>query len=374
MAGQKRVVVLGGTGHFGARICRRLVNDPSIDLVVTSRSADRAARLVDDLRSHSRSVASAAVDQDVDDVPTRLKELGTAIVIHTAGPYQGRDYSVARACIEAGCHYIDLADGRAFVEEFDSLDDAAKQAGVTLVSGASTLPGVSSAVLDEYRKRFSHIDSIEIVIAPAHQTPRGPGTVAAVLGYCGESLRMLRHGEWSTVHGWQDLRLQRCREFGTRLSGACDVPDLGLFPDYVVGVRTVTFHAALEAPWEQLALWCMAVLRRTGLVDDWARHAGKFSRVSERLIRLGSVRGGMRIRLRGADCDGRSQSHEWVLAAGSNHGPEIPCTPAIVLTKKLVRGELTHPGARPCLGLFSIDELMAELSGFDIRVTEHLSN
>ena len=59
-----------------------------------------------------------------------------------------------------------------------------------------------------------------------------------------------------------------------------------------------------------------------------------------------------------------------VLAAGSNHGPEIPCTPAIVLTRKLVRGEWAQPGAGPCLGLFSIDELMAELAGFDIQVKD----
>ena len=60
-----RVAVFGGTGHFGARICRRLIGDPSIDLVVTSRSENRAARLAEDLRAHSHSVASAAIDQGV---------------------------------------------------------------------------------------------------------------------------------------------------------------------------------------------------------------------------------------------------------------------------------------------------------------------
>ena len=364
-------MVFGGTGHFGARVCRRLAGDPRIDLVVTSRSADRAERLAADIHSGTHKVESEAVDQDRDDIPRRLRELEADIVIHTAGPYQGRDYSVARACIEADCHYIDLADGRAFVEKFESLDEAAKRAGVTLVSGASTLPGVSSAVVNEYRSRFRRIDSIEIVIAPAHQTPRGPGTVAAVLGYCGEPFRTLRGGEWSSVYGWQDLRLQRSRDFGTRLSGACDVPDLGLFPHYVYGVKTVSFHAALEAPWEQLALWFMAGLRRTGIVRDWARHAHRFSRLSDKLIRLGSVRGGMRVRISGVDPDGETLVVEWVLVAGSNHGPEIPCTPAIVLAKKLIRGELAKPGARPCLGMFSVEELMAELSGFDVRCFEN---
>ena len=363
--------MLGGTGHFGERICRRLAGVPNIELVVTSRSADRAANLAALLKDDTYAVGSAAIDQDVDDIARRLRELGAGIVIHTAGPYQGQDYSVARACIDAGCHYIDLADGRAFVEGFSGLDQAAQQAGVRLVCGASTLPGVSSAVVDENRDRFRRIDSIETVIAPAQRTPRGFGTVAAVLGYCGEPLLMLRGGEWKTVFGWQGLHLQRSRDFGTRLSAVCDVPDLGLFPGYVAEVKTVSFHAALEAPWEQLALWLMAGLRRAGLVRDWARHARGFTWLSDRLSRFGSVRGGMRVRLRGIAGNGESCTLDRVLVAGSNHGPEIPCTPAIVLAKKLIGGEITRPGAGPCLGLFSVDELMAELSGFDVRSAEY---
>jgi hypothetical protein len=341
-----------------------------MDLVVTSRSAGRAAQLADELRGGLYEVGSAAIDQDVDDVARRLTALDADVVIHTAGPYQGQDYAVARACIEAGCHYIDLADGRAFVGQFGRLDAAAKRAGVSLVTGASTLPGISGAVVDAHRGRFDRIDSIETVIAPAHQTPRGPGTVAAVLGYCGEPFRSLREGEWKQVYGWQDLRLERFPDLGTRLSGACDVPDLELFPRYVNGVRSVSFHAALEAPWEQLALWSMAGLRRARLVRDWARHARGFSRLSEKLIRLGSTRGGMRVRLKGVAGDGGPQTLDWILVAENNHGPEIPCTPAIVLARKLMHGEITQRGAGPCLGLFSVDELLEEFSNFDIRCSE----
>jgi saccharopine dehydrogenase-like NADP-dependent oxidoreductase len=359
--------VFGATGHFGARICRRLAGLPGIELVATSRSGERAGELARVLGGSSSNVEATAIDQGSGDLRVRLRDLDAAIVIHTAGPYQGQDYTVASACIDAGCHYVDLADGRAFVEGFDTLDAAAKRAGVVLVSGASTLPGVSSAVIDAYRDRFRCIDAIETVIAPAHRTPRGLGTVQAVLGYCGKPFRVLRGGEWGTVYGWQDLRLQRLREFGTRLSGACDVPDLALFPRYVGTVKTVSFHAALEAPWEHLALWLMAGLRRTGLARDWARHARMFSVISDRLLRFGSDRGGMRVRLRGDGQDGEARVIDWLLEAANNHGPEIPCTPAIILAKKILRGDLQQPGARPCLGLFSVEELMAELSGFEVR-------
>jgi saccharopine dehydrogenase-like NADP-dependent oxidoreductase len=368
MQEHSRVVVFGGTGHFGARICRRLAKLPDLDLTVTSRSAVKAKELAANIRNEGgvADVASAAVDQEAEDLVDQLRTLSPAVVIHTAGPYQGQDYRVAEACIAAGCHYVDLADGRQFVAGFNVLDAAAKDAGVVLISGASTLPGVSSSVIDKLRGRFQSVERVETSIAPAHQTPRGLGTVRAVLSYCGAPFNTWRDGEWRTVHGWQDLRWQRYPSLGRRLSGACDVPDLALFPDYVPGVKTVSFHAALEAPWEQLGLWAMAWLARVGLVRDWARFARRFSVISERLIRCGSIRGGMHIRIQGTDVDGKAQTCDWHLVAEQNHGPEIPCTPAIVIAKKMLEGELLEPGAYPCLGLFTVEEFMQELSGFDV--------
>ncbi len=366
MSGKPRVVVFGGTGHFGTRICRRLAKEPDLELIVTSRSAERAIRLAAELQDQAATVNIAAVDQDAPDLAARLRELNPTVVIHTAGPYQGQDYGVAQACIDAGCHYVDLADGRQFVAGFDSLDAAAKEVGVVLVTGASTLPGVSSAVVNQMRDRFQSIERIETSIAPAHQTPRGPGTVRAVLSYCGAPFDTWHDGEWRTVYGWQDLRWQRYPSLGRRLSGACDVPDLALFPDYVPGVRTVSFHAALEAPWEQLGLWVMAWLTRIGIVRDWTRFAPAFLAMSERLIRLGSRRGGMQLRIDGMGLDGKAHTCHWQLVAEQNHGPEIPCTPTIVVAKQLLAGKLSEPGAYPCLGLFTVAELMAELADFDI--------
>ncbi len=80
----------------------------------------------------------------------------------------------------------------------------------------------------------------------------------------------------------------------------------------------------------------------------------------------------MRVRLKGTTADGASQTLDWNLVAENNHGPEIPCTPAIVLTNKLVRGEITRRGAQPCLGMFSMGELLEELSIFDIRSSENV--
>ena len=362
----RRILVLGATGNFGARISRRLAVREDIRLVVSSRDEDRARSHANDISSAGADISAIALDQSAPDLPERLRSIAPDVVIHTAGPYQGQDYSVAKACIDAGCHYVDLADGRDFVANIGILDDAARAAGVAAISGASTLPALPAAVVDEVQAEFDAIESVEICIAPAHRTPRGPSTVRAVLSYCGRPFEIPVNGKRQRRYGWQDLRGFRMPGLGLRLSAACDVPDFDVLPSYVEGLRTVEFRAALEAPWEHIALWSMAWLTRLGLVRTWDKQVGRFISLGERLMFLGSETGGMRVRVRGKTRIGQPSEQEWRLIARRNHGPEIPCTPSIVIAEKLLAGEIA-PGARPCVGLLSLVEFESAMSGFDIE-------
>ena len=365
----KRIVIIGGTGHFGGRICRRLVAQPALEMTVTSRRLSSAQRFVDDLvaSGSATTIKAAALDQSSAEFESELRALDPDVVIHTAGPYQGQDYRVAKACIRAGSHYIDLADGREFVRGFASLDGDARRNNLLLVSGASTLPGLSSVVIDSLRDRFDTIKKIEISIAPAHQTPRGKSTISAVLSYCGMPVPMLIDGTWQTKHGWQDLRRHRYPDFGLRLSGACDVPDLELLPDYVAGVDTVTFHAALESKLEQVTLWIMGWITRAGIIKKWDGLVPMFQKISDRLIGFGSDVGGMHIEISGSCNDNEAVSLTWNLVARQNHGPEIPCSPALILARKLLADEISTRGALPCLGMFSLSEFASEIADFDVR-------
>jgi hypothetical protein len=363
------VVVIGATGHFGGRICRRILTETDIELVVTSRSsesADGLAKTLTAIRPQAK-VRAAALDLDAPNFAEILASLNPDIVIHTAGPYQGQDYRVAEACIDCASHYIDLADGRDFVTQFPALDERARDKDILLISGASTLPGLSSGVIDSLRDQFQQIDEIDISIAPAHQTSRGAGTVAAVLSYCGKPFSVLVEGQRTTMHGWQNMKSQRYADLGFRLSAACDVPDLALLPEYVEGVSTVTFRAALEAKWEHIALWLMGWLCRARIVRSWTAAIPFFQWTSDRLIRLGSQTGGMQITLSGKSPVNLPKLVTWQLTARNNHGPEIPCTPALILARKLISGELQIRGAYACLGLITLGDFDHETDDLDIE-------
>ncbi len=347
-----RIVVIGGHGNFGARICRALAADQGIEIVAAGR---RPARSVD------AGTRECTLDIAAPDFPDRLAALRPGMVIHCAGPFQDQDYGVASAAIAAGAHYIDLADGRRFVADFSAaLDGAARAAGVLAVSGASTLPALSSAVIDSVSARFRAVRGIWIAIAPGQRAPRGAATVRAVLSYAGRSFQWLSGGKWSAAWGWQELRRIAFDGLGVRWAAACDVPDLELLPQRYAGARTVEFHAALEVAVQHFGLWLVAALRRGGIPVPLERWSDRLDRASAFLDALGSDRGGMLVSIACERVDGGRALVEWHLTAEAGDGPEVPCMAAILLARKLARGELLQRGALPCIGLITLGEFESE--------------
>ena len=357
------VLVLGGYGHFGARICRALSNTDGIRLVIAGRDAAQASKLARELGPQHQGVA---LDCTASNLAARLRELSVNVVVHTCGPFQGQGYHVARACVAAGAHYIDLADGRAFVAGINELDDAARERGVLVASGASTLPALSSAVIDEHCEHFARLDAIDISIAPAQRTPRGVATLEAVLSYCGKPFDAWEQGRWRAVYGWQDMHRFRYPEIGARWLARCDVPDLQLFPARYSGVQRVRFDAGLELALAQGVFWLLAGVVRAG----WIANAGRTARFMQTWGRhfdwMGGDSGGMHVGLCGADREGHPARIDWYLVARRGHGPEIPCIPAIVLARKLAAGNLKARGALPCMGLMTLAEFAAAVAHLDI--------
>lgn len=359
-----RVVLIGATGVFGSRIARRLAGDPRFMLILVGRQRSALEALREEVGDASVEVAT--LDVAALDLPTALARLAPQLLIHTAGPFQGQDYRVAEACLACGSDYIDLADGRDFVSGIGRLDERARQAGRLLVSGASSVPALSSAVVDALLPRFSALQSIEHAINPGNRTPRGDATVASILGYCRRPIRVWRDGRWQHVHGWMSGKRQLF-PFGRRRVGVCEVPDLELFPARYPQVRTVLFRAGLELPLLQWGTWCAAWLVRLGLVCSLAAYAPRLSRFSERFMRFGSDVGGMVVELAGLGIDGAPLRLRWWLDAAAGDGPQVPVTPAVVLTQRLADGLVMAKGAQPCMGLLTLDQLTDGFTGYALN-------
>lgn len=361
-----RILVIGGYGNFGSYIARSLSSDPQIRLLIGGRNRAKAASFAAGL-----DAANAAEGHVIDlngDVAAALDLIAPDVVVHTTGPFQKQDYRVPRACIARGCHYIDLADARDFVARISELDAAARDREVLVVSGASSVPCLTAAVIDHYRPGFERLKRVDYGISAAQQTNRGLATTSAVLSYVGKSFTQLREGRMQPVFGWQDSHAVRYPELGTRWFGNCDIPDLELFPNRYPELRDIRFAAGHELKILHAGTWALGWLVRLGLIDGLDRHAEPLLRLAFLFDRFGSSRSGFHMFLSGEGLDGAPKQARFYLIARSGHGPYIPCMPAILLARKLARREIARRGAAPCLDLIDLSEYLAALDGLDISV------
>jgi saccharopine dehydrogenase-like NADP-dependent oxidoreductase len=358
-------VVLGGYGNFGHKVVMALAAGRGHRVIVAGRDLQKARAVADEVGSPAEA---AALDGRAANLAADLRRLGANVVVHTAGPFQGQDYGVAQACIEARAHYVDLADARAYVCGIGGLDQAARSNDVLVASGASSVPALSSAVVDMLRPEFSAIESIDHGITSGAKPP-GLATMEGVLGYAGKAVAQWRDGAWHTVYGWQDLtRRVYPHPLGTRWIANCDVPDLDLFPQRYAPVQSVVFRAGVGMTIGMLSTWAASWLVRAGLLSSLVSSVPMLHKTALAVERFGSKSSAMHVTVRGLDAQSRSISRTWWLLAGSDHGPQIPCFPAIALARKLLSGAVVVRGAMPCMGLLSVDEILDVGRGLDLRM------
>lgn len=355
----KNIVLLGGYGNFGKRITESLLDLTNVTLYIAGRNEQKANELCTQLQEKKPAppLLPVRLDINAEDFESKLRQLNPFLVIHTGGPFQGQDYKVPQLCINVGCHYIDLADDRRFVCDINKLDQAAKEKKLLIVSGASSVPGLSSTVVDHYLPRFKELTTIDFAISPGNKAERGEATVRAILSYTGHPFKVLRDKRWIDVIGWGESKQ---REFGgsigTRWLANIDIPDLELFPTRYPTTKNVHFQAGLEVAILHHGMSIMSKLTRLNIVKCWSPLTKFIVKASELFLPFGSDNGGMIVALNGLDHESNPLQVDWTLYANDGVGPYIPTISTIILARKLIMGEINDTGAMPCQGMYSLEE------------------
>lgn len=378
MSARAEVLVLGGYGGFGRRIVAALVgmvaaSGGPVRIGVVGRDPAAAVALCSELGSPA--LVPLALDAQSAAGQRALLACEPIIMIDTVGPFQGTDRVLARACAERGVHYIDLADDAAAVTEIVALDALARERGALLVSGASTVPALSGAVIDALTGDLETVECIEIGIAPGYDGPRGLATIRSILSYIGRPIPQWQDGEWRSAPGWSGaMRHRYPSPVGERWLSRVDVPDASLWPRRYAGLRNLEVRAGLEVPLTHHGLGWIARLVSRGWLKDVSAHALLARRVAALLNPWGSDCGAMHVRVAGREPSGARRQWLWTVVATDGAGPEIPATAATLLASRLLGLQpdsppLTQRGAMPAVGLLMLGEFESAWRGKSLQTS-----
>ncbi|MDE0129127.1 MAG: DUF4166 domain-containing protein [Gammaproteobacteria bacterium] len=356
-----RLLIIGGYGTFGGRLAELLCRERRVSLVIAGRSKSAALAFCHALPPGAAREA-LAVDRN-GDVTRRIEKVNPDIVVDASGPFQsyGKDpYRVVKAALATRTHYLDLADSPDFVRGIRQFDGAAREQGLVVLSGVSSFPVLSAALVRDLATDFRSIDSITGGIAPSPYAGVGYNVIRAIAGYAGKGIPVRRQGSEETARALRETRRFTIAPPGEiplfpRKFSLVDVPDLQLLADEWPEVRDVWMGAAPEPSILHWLLRRFAGLVRLGLVPSLAPLARLIHSTANN-VRWGEHRGGMFVEVGGRDAEGADISRSAHLLAEGHHGLYIPSMAVEAIVRNWLDGRLPTAGARPATAELALSD------------------
>lgn len=244
-----QALVVGGTGGMGQGVARDLIKQEQIKRVILGDINIDPARVQEKLRA-SEKVSLRKVDvNDHNGMVHLMKEAD--VVINCAGPFYKTAVAVARAAVEAKVNYIDICDDYEATEILFSsdIDQAARAAGITVLTGMGSDPGTNNVIVRWYADQLDRVDEIALFWVVSIAELSGAAwdhglhmTIGKIPQYLNGKLEYVEGGTGEEV-----------TEFLEPL-GTCKVRYVGhpqplTIPRYIKGVKKVVVKGVLIPAW-----------------------------------------------------------------------------------------------------------------------------
>ena len=146
-----KVLVLGGCADMAIPLLRLLAEDAGVqEVVLADINEPKARRLATE---NGPKFRGAACDANAPESVVRLMR-GMDVSICYVGPFYVFESRMARCAIEAGVPYVSIADDYDAYLEVIKLEDAARDAGVKILTGFGNSPGITQILA---RKGYNEV-------------------------------------------------------------------------------------------------------------------------------------------------------------------------------------------------------------------------
>lgn len=360
-----KILILGGYGVFGGRLAQLLAERADLTLLVSGRDLAKAQAFC---RAWQGAAKVIPLRADRGAIEPAIATERPDLLVDASGPFQsyGSDpYAVPRACIAHGVNYLDFADGAEFVAGVAAYDQAAKAANVFALSGVSSFPVLTAAVLREAAKTMQ-IAHVRGGIAPSPYAGVGENVMRAVLGYAGSKVALMQDGQTVTRVGIGDTLRYTIAPPGAlplrnTLFSLVEVPDLQAIPQAMPEIQSLWMGAGPVPEILHRLLIGLAKIRAFLHLPNFIPLAPLCYRVLN-AMRFGEHRGGMFIEAKGLR-DGQPVERAWHMLAEGDAGPLIPSMACEAIVRQFLLGYAPLPGVRSGIDALSLADYEALFAG-----------
>jgi saccharopine dehydrogenase (NAD+, L-lysine-forming) len=257
-----RVAVLGGYGAMGTVVSYVLAKYTGAEVIIVGRNLKKAGETADRLNTKLGIDRVSARHADANKHESLVNVMMTAdIAVNCIGPFYRYAAKVCKAAIDARVDLIDICDDFAATKELLTLDEKAKEADITVITGLGSSPGLSNILVKCSADKLDSVNDIKIAWVDTLTDTSGPAVYKhSLVNFAGPTHQYL-DGKIVEVPGFSGKEVfEFPPPIGKTEVVYFDHPEPLTLPLYIEGVKNVTVKGGL------LPLY----IHR--LIEDWASY------------------------------------------------------------------------------------------------------
>ncbi len=234
---------------MGQGAARDLIKQEQIKKVILGDINIDPIRVQDKLKASDKISLSKIDVNDHQGLVGVIREVD--VVVNCAGPFYKTAVAVARAAVEAKVNYIDICDDYEATEILfaSDIDQAAREAGITVLTGMGSDPGTNNVLVKWYADHLDRVDEISLFWVVSIAELAGAAWDHSLHMTIGKIPQYL-DGQLVHVEGGTGVETAQFLE----PLGTCQVRYVGhpqplTIPRYIKGLKKVEIKGALIPLW-----------------------------------------------------------------------------------------------------------------------------
>jgi lysine 6-dehydrogenase len=357
-----KIVVLGGYGDMGQGAVQDLIAHTDAEVVIADYRIEKAKEYAAQLGPRATAVFVDAND------PALLASVvqGADAMVGAIGPFYRYALKMATAAVQARVNYVDICDDYGPIREVFALDEVAKAAGVTLITGLGWTPGITNLMCRLGASRLDSVDEIKVSWAGGAEDSQGLAVVMHVFYAVTGMVPTYKDGQWVDVEaGTGKEPVDFGGVLGTVKVFHCGHPEPMTVPRYIKA-RAVSLKGALTPEWNN---GLAEVFVKLGLTSTPRRieTVSKIIHKVEHILGAGGVPfSGARVDVIG-EKDGQPRT---VTYRTVDKMKRLTGIPAAIGGWMLAQGQVKAKGVYAPEGCLEPEPFFAELAKRDIKIEE----
>jgi lysine 6-dehydrogenase len=169
-----KILFLGGAGDMAVTMLELMKKEAKVkEVIICDLDGDKASNKA---KEYGKKFKSKKLD--VTDRASLVDAMkGNDVVINYVGPFYRFERPVADAAIDAGAHYISIADDYDAYLEVEKLEPKAKKKGIKIMTGFGNSPGLTQILAKKGYLYFDKAEGISVNWAAGSNEPVGPANI-----------------------------------------------------------------------------------------------------------------------------------------------------------------------------------------------------